>query len=294
MLQDLFKWKEQTMLVHQLQRRFRLGFMGLFLSLAAFAYAHDGQSQAALTAIGTLTPAHKSTLGSIVSGRVEEVFVDVGDSVKKGQPLLKLDQSFFDIAFEESVAAAHSATIELEDATRNYERMKKLFEKPEGQLPAISLKRFEDAQTRCEQAKVAKARAEQNVRKAQTNLEETVIKAPYDGVITKRFVHPGEPVNATPVTKILEILSIDTVYVEFSLPQIHRSKVHVGDAVEIEVEGSANEKIRAVVDMIYPDIDEKTRSIKCRTIVRNTNRELQPGALVRVLISMQEEHDASI
>ncbi len=285
------------MLVHQLQHRFLLGFMGLFSLFSSCSYSQETEIQTprsiALTAIGTLAPAHKSTLGSIVSGRVDEVLVDVGDSVKKGQTLLKFDQKLFVIALEESVAAARSASLELEDATRNFERMKKLFEKPEGQLPAISLKRFEDAQTRCEQAKVSKDRAEQNVKKSQTNLDETVIKAPYDGVITKRFVHPGEPVNATPVTKILEILSIDVLYVEFSLPQVHRSKIQIGDPVEIAIEGVLHEKIRAVVDVIYPDIDEKTRSIRCRTIVHNTGRQLQPGALVRVVIPKVEEHNAA-
>jgi membrane fusion protein, multidrug efflux system len=285
------------MLVHQLLHRFRLPLTGLFCLLATFSYAGEVEapqlSRDSLTAIGTLFPAYKSALGSIVSGRVDEVLVDVGDSVKKGQTLLKLDQRLFIIALDEAVAAARSASVELEDAARNFERMKKLFEKPEGKLPAISLKRFEDAQTRCEQAKVAKDRAEQNVKKAQTNLDETIIKAPFDGVITKRFVHPGEPVNATPVTKILEILSIDCLYAEFSLPQVHRSKVHVGDSVEIDIEGVLHERIKAAVDVIYPDIDEKTRSIKCRTIVHNEKRELQPGALVRVVIPIREEAHAS-
>lgn len=284
------------MLVPWLQRNYRLGLMSLslFLPLLSFAQERESSASVALTAIGTLIPSHKSALGSIVSGRVDKVFVEVGDSVTKGQALLQLDQTLFVIAVEESRAAALSAELELQDAVRNYERMKKLFDKPEGQSPAISLKRLEDAQIRSEQAQVAKAKADHNVHKAQTHLEETVIKAPYDGVITKRFVHPGEPVSATPVTKVIEIVALDTLYAEFSLPQTHRFKVHLGDSIEIEVEGTVREKIVGIIDVVYPDIDEKTRSIKLRSIVPNLSRELQPGALIRVKIPLKEQIHASI
>jgi membrane fusion protein (multidrug efflux system) len=244
--------------------------------------------QHAISTVGTVYPLHKSTLGSVVSGRVDEVFVEVGDNVTRGQPLLTLDKSFFVIAVAEARAAVGSAQVELEDADRNYERMKKLFEKPEGQAPSISQKRFEDAQTRYQQAVVGLQKAEETLKRAQTNINETTIKAPYDGVITKRFVHPGEPVNVTPVTKLIEMLSIDDLYVEFSIPQLHMSHLMVGTPVVLDIEGASCDKVQTTINRIYPDIDEKTRSMKCRSIIKNSERKFHPGALVRVVIELKE------
>jgi membrane fusion protein (multidrug efflux system) len=270
----------------------------LFASLSLFSAvsAKDSEviEQHTISAVGTLYPLYKSTLGSVVSGRVDEIFVEVGDGVTKGQPLLTLDRSLFVIAVAEAQAAVSSAKVEVEDAGRNYDRMKKLFEKPEGRAPSISQKRFEDAKTRHEQAEVGVQKAEEMLKRAQTNLNESTIKAPYDGVITKRFVHPGEPVNATPVTKLLEMLSIDDLYVEFSVPQLHMSHLQVGTPVLLDIEGSFCENIPATINRIYPDIDERTRSIKCRAVMKNVDRKFHPGALVRVVLPLKEAARASL
>lgn len=252
------------------------------------AWAEDGQAIAAkrLTAIGTVHPLYKSTLGSVVSGRVEAVLVDVGDHVKKGQPLVILDQKFFAIAIAEAQAGLRSAILERDDAARNLERMKKLFDKPEGQAPSISQKRFEDAQTRYEQAEVAVQSAEEAVTRAQTNLAESTIAAPYDGVITKRLVHPGEPVNATPVTKMVEMLSIDDLYVEFSIPQLQMARLQVGTPLLLSVEGGSNSPFSTTISRIYPDIDEKTRAVKCRAVLKNVEETVSPGALVHIEIPL--------
>jgi membrane fusion protein (multidrug efflux system) len=260
----------------------------LTLSLVAQAEEAEAVEQHTISTVGTIYPLYKSTLGSVVSGRIDEVLVEVGDSVARGQPLLILDKSFFIIAVAEAQAAVGSAQVELEDADRNYERMKKLFEKPEGQAPSISQKRFEDAQTRYQQAVVGIQRAEEAFKRAQENINETTIKAPYDGVITKRLVHPGEPVNVMPVTKLIEMLSIDDLYVEFSIPQLHMSHLMVGTPVLLDIEGASCDKVQAMINRIYPDIDEKTRSIKCRSVIKNSERKFHPGALVRVAIELKE------
>ena len=239
-----------------------------------------------MSTVGTIYPQYKTALGSIVSGRVEEVLVDVGDPIKKGQELIRLDPTFFTIAVNEAEEAVASAKVELEDAQRNFERMKKLFEKPAGQTPSISQKRFEDAKTRFDQAVVNELRSEENLKRARNNLKEATIRAPYDGVVTRRLVHPGEPVNATPVTKLLEIISVDRLYVEFSLPQIELSRLQVGSPILLDIEGASHGKLTATIDLISPDIDDKSRSMKCRTYLDNRNSLFHPGSLVRVTVPM--------
>ncbi len=238
-----------------------------------------------LRAVGTVRPLCKSTLGSVVSGRVDSVFVDVGDVVQKKQPLMQLEQKFFSIAVAEAQAVLRSAHLEYEDAMRDFERMKKLFEKPSGQSPSISQKRFEDAKMRYEQAAVSVQKAQEAAHRAQTNLDESTIYAPYDGVITTRLVHPGDPINAAPVTKVLEMMSIENLYVEFSVPQLHMARLKSGTPVVYSIEGIAS-CIPATISRIYPDIEEKTRSIKCRVAIKNKDHAIHPGALVHIEIPL--------
>ena len=256
------------------------------------AYGSEGVEHQHLYTIGTVCARHKSTLGSVVSGRVEEVLVEVGDKVEKGQALLRLDPRFFTIALAEAEASVQSAKVELEDATRNYERMKKLFEKPSGPSPVISQKRLEDSEARYNQARAGLARAEEMCKRAQQQLNEATVVAPYSGVITKRYVHPGEPVNATPVTKLLEMVSIDAPYVEFSVPQVQGADVRVGTVVTVRVEGKQNQELTAPIELMCPDVDEKTRSTKCRASL--PSGKLQPGALVRVVVSLKEDGRAAL
>jgi len=261
-------------------------FLPLVVLIGLFQTPIGAVEYKSISTVGTICSEHKSSLGSVVSGRVDEVAVDVGDFVKKGQELIKLDSSFLSIALAEAEETVDSAKVELTDAKRNFERMKKLFNKPVGQNPSISQKRYEDAEARFAEAVVSEKRAEENLKRAATNLKEATIRAPYDGVITKRFVHPGEAVNATPVTKLIEIMSIDKLYVEFSAPQSQLSKLHVGSPVTLNIEGTSRGQYSAKIDMICPDIDEKTRSVKCRTYLDNTDRTLHPGSLVRVTIPL--------
>lgn len=267
-------------------------FTIIFVLLASSVYGTERVEPQHLYTIGTVCARNKSSLGSVVSGRVEEVLVEVGDKVQKGQVLLRLDPRFFAIALAEAEATVQSAKVERDDATRNYERMKKLFERPSGPSPVISQKRLEDAEARYNQAQAGLARAEEMYNRAQQQLKEATIIAPYSGVITKRYVHPGEPVNATPVTKLLEIVSTETPYVEFSVPQVQGTTVRVGTVVTVRVEGKQNQELTAPIELIYPDVDEKTRSTKCRASL--PSGELQPGALVRVIVALKEEAHAAL
>jgi membrane fusion protein, multidrug efflux system len=258
-------------------------FGGFFCPLNAEQVEHTTYKT-----IGTIYPQYRSVLGSQVSGYVEEVCVEVGDHVKKGDVLLKLDPTLFSIAVAEANSSCTLARIERQDAEKDFERMKKLFEKPSGESPSISQKRYEDAMSRAEKAKVTLEKAEDFLQRAKRNEEDTKIKAPFDGVITKRFVHPGEPVSVTPVVKLIEVLSINNPYVEFSVPQHYVRAIHVGSEISMRMEGITVEPNSFTIDRTYPDIDEKTRSFKCRATLPETFGKYS-GALVEVVISMKGE-----
>lgn len=229
--------------------------------------------------MGTVFPLYKSILGSMVSGRIEKMHCEIGDSVLQGQVVADIDQTLFDLAVIEAKDAQAAAAVEVQDAERNFERMKKLFEKTETHAPAISQKRFEDAQIRLDQARISKDKADLLVKRAQKNLEETRIQAPYEGVITKKFVDPGELVS--PGVKIAEIIATKRVFVEFCVPHVLVSKLTQNHPLTIWIDGH-EKPYSTFLDRMYPDVDEKTRSVRCRTYLDNLDGKLKTGSFVTV------------
>lgn len=236
--------------------------------------------------IGTIYPQYRSVLGSQVAGCVQEICVEVGDTVKKGDVLLKLDPTLFEIAVIEAESSRELATIEWQDASKDFERMKKLFEKPDGETPSISLKRFEEAKSRAEKGRITVQKAEEMLKRAKQNREDANIKAPFDGVVTKRFVHPGESVSVTPVVKLIEVLSLNHAFIEFSVPQHYVQAIHIGSKISLHMEGVALEEMTVPIDRIFPDIEEKTRAFKCRATLPQ-NMGTYAGALLEVSIPLQ-------
>ncbi|MEW6249987.1 MAG: efflux RND transporter periplasmic adaptor subunit [Planctomycetota bacterium] len=254
-------------------------------------------------AVGTFRARQSTRLGPQVSGRVEEVLVNVGDHVKAGQLLVRLDPAFFEIEVNQALAALDaaqqavaSAEVDLADAEREKNRQVQLFERGIG-----SVKDRDDALARFERASAKKAEQAARVVEAQRRLEyarqrldETEIRAPYDGAITARLVDPGEPAAATPPTHLVEIQELDALYLEYSLPQELLAVVHSGTPVEFEVEGVTEGRAATTVAVIYPAVDEATRSFRCRSIVGNLAGTYQPGLLARVRVVAEEVPDALV
>jgi len=254
-------------------------------------------------AVGTIRARQVTRLGPQVSGRVSEVLVDVGDHVTRGQVLVRLDPTLFALEVEQgraAVAAARgalaAAEVTVATALREKERQAGLIASGAG-----STKEHDDAVSAYDRAvadrteRAAKlAEAERRLEWAQQRLVETEIRAPYDGAITARLVDPGEPATSAPVTHLLEIQEVGTLYLEFALPQELLGSVAVGTPLEFEVEGVPDGAGVGAVAVIFPALDEATRSFRCRAILDNKAHKYSPGLLARVRVVTHEIADALV
>lgn len=289
-------------------------------------------------AVGSFRARQMTLLGPQVAGRVQEVLVNVGDVLRAGQELVRLDPTFFEIEVKQRQADLEAATVKVQwtretlttlkadvevarsvlaEAELEYTRMKNLWEKPSGETPSIPKQRFDaalfayrQAQARLDAAQsrvgeqearinemtVGITQAEETVRYAQQRLKETTIRAPYDAVLVRRIVDPGEPVTATPVSHLLEIQEIGTLYLEFSLPQELLARVRTGTAIRFDAEGVDENQgeNKAAIDVVFPTLDEATRSFRCRAVIPNPNGILRPGLLARVEAVTGEAADALV
>lgn len=215
------------------------------------------------------------------------------------------------IATAESEVERSDAT--REDAELDLTRMKHLWEKPSGQTPSIPRQRYdravyrarqaraahvsaklmvEEARSRLREAEAAVSQAEAGLANSRERLEETTIVAPFDGVVTRRLVDTGERVNATPVTHVLEIQETGVLELVFTLPQPLLARVAIGTPVRFRADGVEGGEGEGKVAVIHPDLDPRTRSVRCRVYVDNGTRRLRPGLLARVDVRLECAADA--
>ena len=245
-------------------------------------------------AVGTMHASRVTRVGPQVAGRVESVLLDEGAVVKAGAELVRLERVFFELAVQGRRAEVQSAKVTRDAAQLQFNRMRNLWEKPEGEEPSIPRKLYDDARSALRVAEARVLQAEAAQRDSEQRLRETVVRAPYDAVVSRRFVDPGEPVTATPVTHLLELQDLGSIELQFALPQRMLSAVRTGTPIEFEVDGVAGGPWKSAVSVVLPDLDEATRSFRCKALVDNSAGLFRPGLLGRVRVVEGRIDDALV
>lgn len=130
-------------------------------------------------------------------------------------------------------------------------------------------------------AHLAVSQAEVAVR--EDTLEKTVIRAPYDGIVTKRYVEVGDRLIEMMDSDVLDLVDARTLFAEVAVPERYQMGVATGQAARIMVEG-LGEPIVGRIDRIDGKIDPQTRTFLIRITIDNTQETLKPGGFARVYL----------
>lgn len=145
-----------------------------------------------VTATGTIEPVEEVTVGTQVSGEIDNIFVDYNSVVKKGQILAELDKSNLLENVRQAEASLRSAESELEYSSGNFERTKMLYE-----AKATTKVNYEEARNSLVKAQTQLQNAKSNLDQAKVNLGYAEICSPIDGVVLSREVEVGQTVAAS-------------------------------------------------------------------------------------------------
>jgi membrane fusion protein (multidrug efflux system) len=215
---------------------------------------------------GTILANEEIEVRSEISGKIVKIYFNEGSKVKKGDILVKVDDS-------ELQAELLKTQYQKKLAQEKEYRQRMLLEKE-----AISKQEYDIALTELNTL-------EAQIQLIKARIEKTEIKAPFDGVIGLRYVSEGSYIS--PTTKITTLQDIDTLKIEFSVPEKYVKLIDVGDRVNFKVQGS-DKKYRAVIYAIDPKIDPSTRTLQARAIFPNKNYEILPGAFAEVEVILEE------
>ena len=252
-----------------------------------------GDISVPLVATGTIFPEYESKIGPKISGTIEIVYVDEGDKVRKGQPLVQLDQKDLLIAVRQGQATVRVAEAQLKEAEVKVANLKKERERLANLLKknVISQQKYDDIDTAYSMAvtgiEVIRAQilsTRENLAMAEQKLSDTVIIAPFSGLIVKRFVNQGEFVSTMPPSPLFLIMNIDKVKTEIGLPEVHLARINIGNPVEIKVDTYPGIIFKGTVSTINPMVDPVSRAFTVKVEIPNKDHRLKPGMFARVKI----------
>ena len=258
------------------------------LFLLAFAFAPIVQAVEQLTVApvqyrevaqtwsteGVVEAVRQSTVSAQIAGRVREILFDVGDSVRKGQVILRIDERETAQALAGSQAQVMQAQAAMQNAKANYERSRQLFAQK-----FISQAALDKAQADYKMALAQAAASEAGAGQSELARGYATVVAPYGGVVAARLVEVGEMVT---VGKPLMIgFDPSAMRVVASVPQ--DKLVDIGARPQATVEApSLNRRIKSASITIQPVADARTHSTQVRIYLPANEAGFYPGMYARV------------
>lgn len=251
--------------------------------------------------LGVLVAREAVDASSRSDGRVAEVRVRLGDRVTKNQVLATLDvrvlrdeQAIVQATLRAARAEVERSTLELAEARERHARRRRALSAP---VEAVSEEELANARYQEQFAgprlEAAQARAaEQEARAAllEKDIEEAQVRAPFDGVVTARYVNPGATVARG--AALVRLISADDLWVRFAVPEEESAvaAVRAGLAVAITVEDVETE-LSGQVEKVAPEVDPASRMIvaEARVVLpAGTSRQALSGRVARVRVAAQE------
>jgi RND family efflux transporter MFP subunit len=237
--------------------------------------------------VGTVSAKTVSTISSKVMGSVKKIFVREGNSVKKGDRLATIDNRQAAAMLRQAKAALGaarraetSANAGAELASATYTRYRNLM-KDESASP----QEFDEIKSRYQQAQAALAAAKDHVKEAEAALalalvkaKDTVILAPYDGIIRTKMVDVGD--MASPDSPMFSMENKNAYVADLVLPEQYIHIVDVNQKVAVTVSALGNKTIPGSVEDIFPAADTKSRSFLIK-VKLPVDRGLRSGMFAR-------------
>jgi RND family efflux transporter MFP subunit len=221
---------------------------------------------------GTVEAVNQATVSAQTSGRVAEIFYDVDDFVEAGAPIMRFTDTEQRAALESARAALEETEARAAEAENEFTRVATMFDNG-----TVARARYDQARANRDAAAARLESARAGLVNAEEQLEYTLVRAPYAGIVSLRHVEVGELVR--PGAPLMSGLSLEHLRVVVDVPQsmldpireIGRANVYVGDRT-----------IAAESLTFFPVADPATNTFRVRASLPAASATLYPGTFVKV------------
>lgn len=246
-----------------------------------------------VSANGVIIPIDRVEIKSKASGRIDEMPVEEGDFVKKGELICLLDQTDVQAEVDQAKANLEIAEVELSQSENSFKRQQKIFEKG-----LISEEAFDQAALALAQAKGKMVNARIILDQANIKLSETIVRAPIDGIILQKYVEEGQIIasgisNVGGGSPIADIANMKHVYVEAGIDEIDVGKIHIGQEAKVVAEAYPLESFAGKIIRIAPEarLDQNVTLFDVTIEVENIEGKLKSGMNTDCEITIAQQED---
>jgi RND family efflux transporter MFP subunit len=254
-----------------------------------------------VTVVGNLIGAATVDAVPRGQGRLDAVYVKLGDPVRLGQALAKIEDRELveqirqaEATYNVSQATIRQRQADLKLAQNNLERSRSLFERD--LLPRQTFDdtdaRYQAAVAQLELAEAQMAQSKARLDELKINLSNTVITSPVDGFVGKRTLDPGASVGVN--TSFISVVDIRTVRLVINVVERDLRRITQGTAVAIEVDAYPGETFNGRVARVAPILDPATRTAQVEIEVPNPGYRLKPGMYARARFTVEEHRNALV
>lgn len=234
---------------------------------------------------GSLIPVNQATIKSKVSGQVQEAALREGVSVQQGQVLARLDQADLTARLAQQQAMLEEAQAKLSMAQKNEYNAKALLSQK-----FISQTSFDTTANAVDLARANVKSASAMVDLARIALNDSVIRAPISGIISKRHVQAGDKV--APDMPVYTIVGLQELTLEAQVPTTDIPRVKVGQEVSFQVDGFAKREFSGRVARINPTTEAGSRAMLVYISVPNADGVLRGGMFAKGNITTERTKEA--
>lgn len=223
---------------------------------------------------GVIEAINQATLSAEVSGRIESINFDVDDTVEQGEVIVRIRDREYRARLQQARAALAEAQAGLDDASREFKRVQGLLKDK-----VISKAGYDKAEANLESARARVAASKASVNESQLQLDNTVVRAPYSGIVTARHVELGESTNVG--QPIMSGYALGQFRANVDVPQSIINKVREFQQARVVLLNQPG-SIAAGKLTIFPFADAQSHSFKVRLDLPQTEQPIFPGMLVKV------------
>lgn len=246
---------------------------------------HTSRLQRGLPLTGTLAPRSEARVNARVAGELVMMSVREGQAVKRGQVLARIDQTEVQARVAAREADVEAARAQLVLAQKNRSTQQALLDRN-----FISRNAFDATQSSHAVAEAKLRAAEAELALAEKSRGDSVLAAPFDGVISERHARQGERVSVdAPVVTVVDLSRLE---LEAPVPAAQIARVKVGQAVTLRVEGYDEREFSGRIERISPATVTGTRSINVYAVIDNRQGQLRGGMFAQGRLVWDEVDNA--
>lgn len=243
---------------------------------------------------GLIEAWNKINITPDVGGKIAKIYVEEGDRVQKGQLLAELDTRAIRLQLEQADAGLAVAEANQKDAKRNMERMERL--KSEN---AVSEQQYEQIKLAYDAADAQLQQAKAILNLANHNLEVSIMKAPFSGVIASRNAEVGDVINPlmggfSPSSGVLTMMDFSRVKIEIEVSSQDIPRIQKGLPAHLRVAAFPDRVFLGRVSVVNMTADPMTRKFRVQIVADNSGLELRPNTFGEVILEINTHEDVLV